>query len=117
MERIIAGHTSANNCQFKLEYTQGVPVLDNDPSLVEKVISTLKPHIGCDPILLMDKPFLGSEDYAFFLERVPGIYFHLGLLDPAEKPVMLHNEGYDFNDEALPLGAGVLALYTLCELS
>ena len=47
---------------------------------------------------------MGSEDFSFMLEKCPGAYIRIGNgADPDAG--MLHNPGYDFNDEILALGA------------
>ena len=56
-----------------------------------------------NPALIM-----ASEDFSFMLERVPGCYINLGNGD-GEDSCDVHNPGYDFNDEALPLGATFFA--------
>ena len=51
---------------------------------------------------------MGSEDFSFMLEEVPGCYLLLGNADGTHRrPV--HNPGYDFNDAALPYGASFFA--------
>ena len=50
-------------------------------------------------------PVMGSEDFAFMLERVPGAYLNVGN-GPGFAP---HHQEYAFNDEAIPYGAGVYA--------
>lgn len=117
MKRIISGCALANECKSSLEYLQGVPVLYNDPQLVERVISTAKKVIEEESIIRMEEPFMGSEDFALFLEKAPGVYFHLGLKDSKKEMVMLHNEAYDFNDDALPLGASLMVAFALDYLS
>jgi hippurate hydrolase len=49
---------------------------------------------------------MGSEDFAFMMERVPGAYINLG---NGEASGQLHNHKYDFNDAATPYGAAMLA--------
>ena len=49
---------------------------------------------------------MGSEDFSFMLEAVGGAYINVG---NGEKSAPVHNSLYDFNDEAIPLGAGALA--------
>jgi hippurate hydrolase len=49
-------------------------------------------------------PGMGSEDFSFMMEQVPGAHINLGNGDTAA----LHNHKYDFNDEAIPYG---VALY------
>jgi amidohydrolase len=48
---------------------------------------------------------MGGEDFAFMLEKCPGAYIVTGNGDSAE----VHNPRFDFNDAAIPYGAGVLA--------
>lgn len=50
-------------------------------------------------------PGLGSEDFSFMMERVPGAHINLGNGDSAA----LHNHLYDFNDEAIPFGVALYA--------
>ena len=50
-------------------------------------------------------PGMGSEDFAFMMEKVPGAYINLGNGDGAQP----HNPGYNFNDAAIPYGAAMFA--------
>ena len=50
-------------------------------------------------------PSMGAEDFAFMLQAKPGCYVLIGNGESAS----LHNSRYDFNDEALPLGASYWA--------
>ena len=50
-------------------------------------------------------PSMGSEDFSFMMEKVPGAYIQVGNGDSAG----LHNPAYNFNDEATPYGAALLA--------
>ncbi|HET6307358.1 MAG TPA: M20 aminoacylase family protein [Rhodopila sp.] len=52
-----------------------------------------------------DPPGMGSEDFSFMMEQVPGAHINLGNGDSAP----LHNHLYDFNDETIPYG---VALYS-----
>ena len=47
---------------------------------------------------------MGSEDFAYMLQEKPGSYIWIGNGD-GEGSCMIHNPGYDFNDEVLPIGA------------
>jgi amidohydrolase len=51
-------------------------------------------------------PSMGSEDFSFIMQKVPGAYIQIG---NGEASAPLHNPGYDFNDAILPLGAGLFA--------
>ncbi|OLS60508.1 M20 aminoacylase family protein [Pseudomonas putida] len=60
--------------------------------------------IGADSVIGEIQPLTGSEDFAVILEECPGCYLVIGNGD-GEGGCMVHNPGYDFNDEALALGA------------
>ncbi len=60
------------------------------------------------------EPTMGAEDFSFFLLRKPGCFFLIGngdgahrIAGHAEGPCLLHNPSYDFNDEAIPVGASM----------
>jgi hippurate hydrolase len=53
-------------------------------------------------------PSMGAEDFAFMLQKKPGAYIWLGN-GATDGGCLLHNPHYDFNDEALPLGASYWA--------
>ena len=53
---------------------------------------------------LSPTPSMGSEDFAYMLQEKPGSYIWIGNGD-GEGSCMIHNPGYDFNDEILPIGA------------
>ena len=50
-------------------------------------------------------PETGSEDFAFFLEKIPGCYVFIGNGVGSQGGCMVHNPGYDFNDRVLGTGA------------
>ena len=60
--------------------------------------------VGDDQVMTDIKPAMGSEDFAFMLQKRPGDYICIGAGETANDPP-LHNPYYDFNDAILPLGA------------
>lgn len=59
---------------------------------------------GADKVIDLERPFMGSEDFAYMLQERPGTYFFLGSkVSGEEKP--LHHPAYNFNDDLLPIGA------------
>jgi hippurate hydrolase len=64
--------------------------------------------VGAEQVQRDWPPVMGSEDFSFMLQQRPGAYIRLGIGDEAGQ-AQLHNPAYDFNDAAIPLGAGVMA--------
>ena len=54
------------------------------------------------------EPTMGGEDFSYMLQARPGAYVFLGQ-GGTPGGCFLHNPGYDFNDDVIPLGAGYLA--------
>ena len=61
--------------------------------------------VGEENVNRHGNPGMGSEDFSFMMERVPGAHINLGNGDSAA----LHNHLYDFNDEAIPYGVALYA--------
>lgn len=78
-------------------YTKGYPVMVNSEQETEYAAEAAKRVAGdcADADLTM-----GAEDFAYFLQRRPGAYILVGNGDSAN----VHNEEYNFNDEAIPAG-------------
>lgn len=57
--------------------------------------------VGAEAVNLNPRPAMGSEDFAFMLQEKPGSYVWIG----NGKTDSVHNPGYDFNDNVLPVGA------------
>ena len=72
--------------------------------------------VGEGRVHLNPDPSMGAEDFAFMLEEKPGAYIWLGAGE-AQPGKMLHNTGYDFNDEILPVGTSYWAALVESELA
>jgi len=88
-----------------VDYQRRYPVLKNDPAQTDFCRQVIRDWLGSDGLLDITQPVTGSEDFAFFLEKVPGCYVFIGNGEGSEGGCMVHNPGYDFNDRVLPTGA------------
>ena len=86
------------------------PVTYNDPELTAKMLPTLRRVAG--PGLIEVPPYTQSEDFAFYQEKVPGLYFSLGvnaLGVEAGQAATNHSPHFYVNEEALPIGVRALS--------
>jgi amidohydrolase len=68
------------------------------------------------PRLVEDLPRTGAEDFAFYAERIPGLYLWLGIRPPdvaAEDAAPNHSPRFFVDEAALPLGTRLLAQLAL----
>jgi len=95
----------------EISYGIGYPVTINDPALTEKMIPTLKRVAGAENVTV--GPLTGtSEDFSFFQQKVPGLFFFLGVTpkDRDPKTVATNHSPLFFADEAaLPIGVKALS--------
>jgi hippurate hydrolase len=88
-----------------VDYRRGYPVLNNDAAQTAFCQQVVRDWLGEEGLVAHPEPITASEDFAFFLERVPGCYINIGNGVGSEGGCMVHNAGYDFNDRVLSTGA------------
>ncbi len=88
-----------------VDYQRRYPVLFNHPEQTAFCRQVLTDWLGPEGLVQNAKPETGSEDFAFFLEKIPGCYVFIGNGVGSEGGCMVHNPGYDFNDRVLGTGA------------
>lgn len=64
-------------------------------------------RFGAESVTEM-KPMMSSEDFAEYLQLIPGAIMRVGIRDD-EHTVSLHHQAFDFNDEVLPATGTLLA--------
>lgn len=79
-------------------YGPGYPPLVNDPALCALVRQVAVENLGTDAPVDVEQPYMTAEDFAYYLQRVPGVFLFLGTGNAANG---LHTPRFDFNDEAL----------------
>jgi hippurate hydrolase len=103
---IIKAQAESYGCTADLDYEFSYPASINTLAETDILAATAETVDTGYPALRLDRPFMFSEDFAFFLEHVPGSYFAIGNGDGPERK-MLHDPGYDFNDAIIAKGAAV----------
>jgi hippurate hydrolase len=81
----------------------GYPVLFNNERLAEKAVKLSTDLIGSDKIEMFDLR-MSSEDFAFFTEVFPSLYFRVGIKRKGENMKMLHTPLFDIDEEGLSTG-------------
>jgi hippurate hydrolase len=88
-----------------VQYQRRYPMVYNHPEQAAFCQRVVREWLGDDGLIANAEPVTGSEDFSFFLEKVPGCYVFLGNGVGDQGGCMVHNAGYDFNDRVLPTGA------------
>jgi len=106
IKAVVALQAESYGVVAHIDWRPGYAVLVNTPAETAFARQVAVDLVGADQVTLQGPAVSGSEDFAFMLERVPGSYLFVGNGD-GDSPgaCMVHNPGYDFNDENLALGS------------
>lgn len=89
----------------------GPPVTYNDPALTERMLPTLRQVAGASRVQL-NQPLTPAEDFSRYQERIPGLFFFLGITPPGTDPRTVapnHSPRFFVDESALPTGVRALA--------
>ncbi|MGL5514472.1 MAG: M20 metallopeptidase family protein [Sporomusa sp.] len=114
MERIVGGAVATFGCKYELDYSYCIPAVINHPEVIDLIRQSADQALGTGHVLPLPSPVMGSEDFSVFLEKVPyGAFFRLGVAKQGEEEMRVHNNRFDFTDEALPVGVAILTQFVL----
>lgn len=100
IKQIAQGIASTFDAKAEVNYQRRYPATVNYPKQADIAISAARKVVGDDNVTIDPPPSMGSEDFAFMLQKVPGTYVWLG----AGQGANLHNPAYNFNDDLLITG-------------
>lgn len=110
IRRLAAGVALTSETKIDVTFGMGAKSIRNDPTLVKLLRQAGRDVVGRDGLVDIDRPSMGSEDFAFFLESIPGAMFRLGCApSQAAAGPGLHTPLFDVDEESLRIGARVLA--------
>lgn len=112
MRSIVENISMAFGCKAEVYFERFCPPVINTKAQTEFAISVMKQVAGENRVHTDLAPTMASEDFAFFLRDTPGCYANIGngsgehREEPhGDGPCIVHNPGYDFNDNILYTGA------------
>ncbi len=111
------GVAAALGGRAEMRVEPSYPPLVNDDAMVDLARANAVRLAGEDDVLLSPKPNMGVEDFAYYLERVPGAFFSLGVRNQARGIVhSVHHELFDVDENAMAWGVAVQVLNALSAL-
>lgn len=104
MEQVVSGTCNIHQAEYQLQYIEGYPPVINDSDLTTVVITELENIINQQNIVDMD-PVMGGEDFSYYLQQIPGVYFFIGAGNQ-EKGIVYpqHHPKYDIDEQSMLIG-------------
>ncbi len=106
MARVVEGVAAGFGATAKLDFRLIFAPLINNAEQTEAYLDTAVELVGEEKVERNKAPAMGSEDFSFMMEKVPGAYILTGNGFEGGQP---HNPHYNYNDEATPYGAALFA--------
>lgn len=92
-----------------VEIRSGSPPVDNDRRLIEAVERSIEDFLGPEAIYHIPRPSMGAEDFAHYLELVPGMLLRVGTFSGGSTAYPLHDAHFDIDERALAPTAALMA--------
>jgi hippurate hydrolase len=92
-----------------IDLESGTPPLTNTREMTRLARKAAAEVVGRDNVTRLRIANMGGEDFAYFLEQIPGCYVRFGSQVPGRQGFPAHSSRFDFDEEALPTGAAFLA--------
>lgn len=112
--RIASSVAEGFGASAEVEILWGVPSVINDPALTELVARAAERIMGPGRVIWQPEPFMGADDFAHYQRVTRGVMFRLGTGNrDKDTEFPLHHPRFDVDEDALPLGAALLAQATI----
>lgn len=98
--------------EINLNVKPGYPVLVNNEILTERAIALSTDLLGKDKVKMLDIR-MGSDDFAFYTQLFPSLYYRIGIRKPEDPVRALHTSGFDIDENALFTGVSSLTWLTV----
>ncbi|MFH1766228.1 MAG: amidohydrolase [Gemmatimonadota bacterium] len=115
IRRTVAGIAESAGATAEVSLSKGLPITYNDPDLTQRMVPTLERVAGPGKAFL-SPPTTGAEDFSYFQQEIPGLYFFLGVIPdsvPLAEAAPNHSPYFFADESALPLGVRALAHLTV----
>ncbi len=111
LRRTVEGICASAGATGEVEIQKMCPVTWNDVALTSQIMPSLRRTAGNDHVTVL-KPIMGAEDFAFYSQQIPGVYYFVGITpkDISPEAAAPHHTPEFFVDESgLELGVRSLA--------
>ncbi|MFT7621826.1 MAG: amidohydrolase [Myxococcota bacterium] len=114
LRRVAAGVAMLHRCEVEVSLRGGTPPLINSPEMTAVAAAAAVDVVGSERVVPLRTANMGGEDFACFLDHVPGAYIRYGAQVPGREGFPAHSSRFDFDEGAMAIGAAWLARVAVC---
>lgn len=116
LHRVAQTAESLHGVRFEMRFDAYTPAVVNDSKLINSIRRTAVGLESVEHVVEISLPSMGAEDFAFYLDALPGAMFRLGTCGGADSAHALHTSRFDIDERAIAIGISTLAA-TVIDLS
>jgi amidohydrolase len=105
LQRICESVGKLHNARIDVTIHEGTPAVVNPKEMAEIAHSAAARVVGEDNAVPLHMPNMGGEDFAYYMQKIPGCYVRLGARAEGQDAAPAHSSKFDFDERVLPIGA------------
>ena len=105
IRRMVEAMGELHDAEIHIELSEGYPPVVNTAEEVDLVRQCVRDLFGPDALATAPHASMGSEDFSYYLQHVPGAFFRFGARRPDWEPMPLHSPRFDIDEAVLAIGA------------
>jgi len=109
VQKITKSTAAAYNLKVDIRFGNGTPPVINHPEPACWARNATESLLGEGAVVPMGYQNMGGEDFAYYLEKIPGAFLRIGACEPGGEPIAAHSPHFYVPDETVFLGAALMA--------
>lgn len=108
IEELVKATCYLTKADYEYEFVRGYPPVVNHDAETEHIMASAEKVVVVETVETVE-PIMGGEDFAYYLEEIPGAFFFTGAKNPVWEEVYPHHHPkFDIDERALRIAANVL---------
>jgi len=110
IEQIVRGVTESSGGNYTFSFDSGYPAVTNTDWATDLLIDSASTLLGKENVVVMDDPLMAGEDFAFYQQEFPGVFFFLGSgSEETASTYSWHHPKYNVDEDCFTTGAALMA--------
>lgn len=101
IEAVLKSTTEPFGANYKFKYTKRFPPVINNKEMVNLATESISQLIGQENVFKQKEANMGGEDFSYFAQEVPSVYYFIGITPKNKETILHHNPNFRFDDSNL----------------
>lgn len=117
LKKMASSLSNLSGAEIVVNVKDGYPPVINEERSCELAVDVAEQLVGKKNIISIPTPTLGGEDFAYYLQKIPGCFIRFGGAIKGKEHMPSHSPRFDFDEEVLKIGAAYLSELVRCAVN